>query len=271
MARTTPWSSTERSTRVEERQGEPLTLEPGASCTSYRRLPSLDYALSTLIQDACLEIPSNTTVQVREGATLVIAATHSLRIGKNVQLDAKGAGGHRGRRSAFATVQREIASDAEIQALCVERGNQCACPSPALAAIQGSPGEPGEPGGRVRIIVGTLQLADKLNGFASDFSGGEGGPPGDSGSQECRRGQVRCSSPSCSAGATFGTPGQSGELVMAVAGGTSAASLARLSARTTPASALIMADVGPSIFQRVVELDQEARQRGWQRRAGRTY
>jgi hypothetical protein len=266
---TTPWSSGERSTRVEERQGDPLGMEPGAHCTEYRRLPSLSYAVSTLIQDSCLELPNDTTVEVRDGATLVIVATHGLLVGKNVRLDGRGAGGHRGRRSTFASVQREVGSDAEIQALCIAQGNRCTCSSDSRAEIQGRPGEAGAPGGSVRIIVGQLVLSDKLNGFASDLSGGQGGPPGDSGSQECRRGEIRCSSPPCSAGTTFGAPGPAGTLSLAVAAGASTESLARLQAHALPAGSLTVADVGASLEQRALELDQEARQKGWQRRAGR--
>jgi hypothetical protein len=266
---TTPWTSGERSTRVEERQGDPLGMEPGAHCTEYRRLPSLTYAISTLIQDSCLEIPSDTTVEVRDGATLVIVATNGLLVGKNVRLDGRGAGGHRGRRSAFASIQREVGSDAEIQALCVVQGNRCTCSSDSREEIQGRPGEAGAPGGSVRIIASQLVLSDKLNGFASDLSGGQGGPPGDSGSQECRRGEVHCSSPPCSAGTTFGAPGPPGELILAVGAGTSAESLARLQARARPVGSLTITDGGASLQQRALELDQEARQKGWQRRAGR--
>jgi hypothetical protein len=270
LASATPWPSGERSTRVEERQGDPLSMEPGERCVTYRRLPSLSYGLSTLVQDACIEIPNDATLEVHDGATLVIVATNGLRVGKNVRLNARGSGGHRGRRSAYANLRREIGSDAEIQALCVEHGNRCTCPTTSPEAILGQPGEAGSPGGNVRLFVGQLLLSDGLNGFVSDLSGGQGGPPGDSGTQECQRGEVRCSSPACSAGSTFGAPGPAGSLIVAIAGGATGVPIARLSARTTPSGALIVAEVGPSLLQRAVELDQEAMQKGWQRRAGRT-
>lgn len=270
MTGATPWSSGERSTRVEERQGDPVSMLPGERCTAYRRLPGSSYAVSTVIQDACLEIPSDTIVEVRDGATLVIVATNSLKIGKDVQLNARGAGGHRGRRSPFANVERQVDSEAEIRALCIEHGNRCTCPAPLPEAIQGKSGEAGSPGGNVRIVAGQLLLTEKLNIFASDVSGGPGGPPGDSGTQECRRGEVRCSSPACSGGAVFGTPGPAGNLTVEIGSGMSATSIAQLKAHTTPASALIVADLGPSILERAVELDREAMQKGWQRRAGRT-
>lgn len=269
-AATTPWSSTERSTRVDERQGEPLHMNPGERCTSYRLLPSLSYSVSTLIQDACLDIPSGTSVDVRGGATLVIVATNGLRVGTGVKLNARGASGRRGARAPFANVRRDIDSDAEIKALCVDRGNQCTCPATSLEAIQGRPGQAGSPGGSLQLVAGELTLLDKLNGFASDVSGGAGGPPGDSGTQECRRGELRCSSPACSAGEAFGAPGLAGTLVLAVAGSTNAAGLARSSARAVPAGALTVTEVGPSLLERGAELDREAMQKGWQRLAGRT-
>jgi hypothetical protein len=244
-------------------------METGAHCSEYRQLPSLSYATSTLIQDACLEIPNDATLEVHDGATLVIVATNGLLIGKNVRLDGRGAGGHRGRRAPFANVERDLGSDAEIQSLCITQGNRCACPSVPLETIQGRSGEAGMPGGIVRIIVAQLVLSDKLNGFAIDVTGGQGGPPGDSGTQECRYGNIHCSSPPCSAGATFGAPGQAGQLLLAIPGGASAAPLAGLNARTIPAGALLVTDVGTSLEQRALELDQEARQKGWQRRVGR--
>jgi hypothetical protein len=56
---------------------------------------------------------------------------------------------------------------------------------------------------------------------------------------------------------------------VAVAGGATTESLARLQARALPVGALTVVDVGASLEQRALELDQEARQKGWQRRAGR--
>jgi hypothetical protein len=244
-------------------------MKEGAHCQIYRELPSLRYSVSTLVQDACLEIPSGSLVEVTGGVTLVIVATHGLRLGKGVRFNAKGAGGHRGARAPFASVRREIETDAEIKALCVDRGNQCVCPTTdraSLAAIRGEAGEPGSPGGNIHVVTAALVTT---TGFASDVSGGVGGPPGDSGTQECARGEVRCSSPACSAGAGFGRPGTPGKVTVAIGGGSSEASIAWTSARTTPPGALSVGVVGPSILQRAVELDNEAVQKGFQRRSGR--
>lgn len=261
-----------RTTWIEERQGEPVSMKPGARCQVYRQLPSLHFSANTLVQDACLEIPSGTTVEVRASTTLVIVATNGLRLGKDVTFNARGAGGRRGARAPFASVRREIETDAEIKALCVDRGNQCACPTPipaSLEAIRGRAGEAGSPGGSVHVIAAELTSPGKLTGFASDVSGGVGGPPGDSGTQECSRGEVRCSSPACSAGAGFGVPGSPGKVIVTIGGSAGAASIAWMSAHTTPVGALTAGELGSSFLQRAAELDDEAVQKGWQRRSGR--
>jgi hypothetical protein len=129
---TDPWASMERSRLVDEMEGEPVRLQPGARCTVYRKLPSASYGVSTLVRDACLEIPSGTIIEVREGALLVVLATNGLRVGRGVRLNAKGASGRRGARAPFANVRREIATDAEIKALCVDDGNRCDCPTTSL-------------------------------------------------------------------------------------------------------------------------------------------
>lgn len=265
----TPWRALERASRIEERQGTPLALEPGARCKSYRQLPALSYTASTLVQDACLEIPSRTTIEARDGATVVIVATHGLRLGNDVVLSAKGAGGRRGARAPFASTRREVGSDAEIRAVCVERGNQCACPSASAPMIQGQPGEPGASGGSIHLFAGELVLTSKLARVTSDVSGGPGGPPGDSGVQECARGEIRCSSQPCSTGVGFGASGPPGRIVVGISGSASAQVTAWMSAHTTPASALTVVDPGGSLLKRAVELDDEAVQKGWQRRAGR--
>ena len=245
-------------------------MKPGARCKVYRQLPALNYATSTLVVDACLDIPSRTTVEVRDGATLVIVATNGLRLGSDIILNARGLGGRRGARAPFASVRREIDSDVEIKAVCVDRGNQCACPTTSLAAIQGQAGQAGSPGGSVHLFAAELLLTSKVAGVASDVSGGPGGPPGDSGTQECVRGEVRCSSPVCSAGVGFGLPGLPGKIVVSVPGETNAAAIAWMSAHTVPPGALTVADPVASLQKRAAELDDEAVQKGWQRRAGRT-
>lgn len=243
-------------------------LPPGARCAVYRPLPALSYAASTLVRDACLEIPSRTAVEVQEGATLIILATHGLRLGNDVVLSAKGSGGRRGGRAPFASARREVASDAEIRAVCLDGGNRCACPTTPLAAISGQPGLPGAPGGSIQLLATALTFTGKVVRVTSDVSGGPGGPPGDSGSQECARGEVRCSSGPCAAGAGFGAVGLPGKVVVGISGGASATAMAWMTAHTTPQSALAVFDPGPSLLERAAELDDEAMQKGWQRRAG---
>lgn len=266
----TPWPAIARSTLIEERQGQPVNMKEGVRCQVYRELPSLRYSENTLVQDACLAIPGGALVEVAGGVTLVIVATNGLRLGKDVTFDAKGASGRRGARAPFASIRRQIGTEAEINALCVDRGNQCECPTPAMAsldAIRGRAGEQGSPGGSIHIVVGALVT---LTGFASDVSGGVGGPPGDSGTQECARGDVRCTSPACSAGAGFGPAGPPGKVVLSIGGVASAAATAWTIAHTTPSGALSVVEPGPSLLERAAELDNEAVQRGFQRRSGRT-
>src|SRR6185369_12517533 len=101
--------------------------------------------VSTLIRDACIEIPNDTTVAVREGATLAIVATNGLLVGRNVTFAAKGTGGLRGDRAEFASVSWNPSTDAEIRAVCTDHGNQCPCPSDesSLASIRGHAGHAG--------------------------------------------------------------------------------------------------------------------------------
>lgn len=265
----TPWTHMARPSVIEERQGDPITMAEGERCEVYRRLPALRYVVSTLIQDACLEIPSGTIVEVAGGVTLVIVATNGLRLGQSVTFNAKGAGGRRGARAPFASVRREVETDAEIRTLCVDRGNQCECPSAASAsqdAIRGRIGEQGSAGGNIYVVAAALATPA---GFSSNVSGGVGGPPGDSGTHECVRGDVRCSSPVCSAGASFGAPGSPGQVLLTLAGSTSAAAIAWTRAHTTPPGVLSVAELGSSILERARELDNDAVQKGFQRRSGR--
>lgn len=119
------------------------------------------------------------------------------------------------------------------------------------------------------MFAGELVLTSRLARVTSDVSGGPGGPPGDSGVQECVRGEIRCSSQPCSSGVGFGASGPPGRIVVGIAGSAGALLTEWMSAHTTPASALTVVDPGASLLKRAAELDDEAVQKGWQRRAGR--
>jgi hypothetical protein len=267
-----PWSVEAQPTRVPEFQGKSVTLPKGAPCTVFRGLPSLTYAVNTLVEDACLRIPSGTTIEVREGATLAIVATSELYIGKDVVFDAKGSRGRRGERAEFSTIRRVAASEAEIQALCVEQGNRCLCPtdSAALATIRGKAGSPGTPGGTVRLIARTLVSPSRLGGLRIDTSGGLGGPPGDSGTQECERGQLHCSSEVCSAGAPTAPTGPRGAVLVAIGAAGFAAARERIAASVGEVRAedAIALGAGTDVTASVAEIDALAVQKGWGRRSG---
>jgi hypothetical protein len=109
-----------------------------------------------------------------------------------------------------------------------------------------------------------------LAGFSTDVSGGVGGPPGDSGTQVCTRGDARCSSPACSANASFGQSGASGQVMLTLGGSSAAKSVAWIGEHTTPAGVLTVVALQASLAERGAELEANAVQQGWQRRAGRT-
>ncbi|HTA91329.1 MAG TPA: hypothetical protein VK745_17205 [Polyangiaceae bacterium] len=266
------WSSMPPSSEVVAVEGKPAVMALGAPCKTFRRLPASPYLKDTLIVDACLEIPSNTTVEVHDGVTLAIVATNGLLLGRNVVFSASGSGGRRGARAQFASIPFNPSTDAEIQALCVERGNQCACPNggASLPSIRGQSGGGGSPGGSVRLIASELISPSKLSGFGVDVSGGAGGPQGESGTQECARGSIRRSSPACAAGLSSGSAGATGQLFVALGGSNGAASMQRMKAATVPAdpSAAAFLDLGASLTDRISELNAEALQKGWQRRSG---
>jgi hypothetical protein len=235
-------------------------------------LPSQTYTTSTLIKDACLKIPSGTTIEVRDGATLAIVATSELFIGKNVVFDAKGTRGRRGDRAEFAAVGYVAASDAEIQALCVNHGNRCPCPNKpdALAPIRGQAGSGGSAGGSIHLVAGQLVSPSRLAGFSIDTSGGPGGPPGDSGSQQCLRGELRCSSEVCSSGVVAGATGPKGSVFFAMGGAVAAAVRERVTASFGAVAPEDEIALGSSadVAGKVSALDALAIEMGWARRSG---
>jgi len=271
-ARGVAWSASAQPQQVPEFQGTPLSLPPGARCATFRNLPSTTYSTNTLVKDACLRIPDGTTIEVRAGTTLVIVATTELYVGKNVVFDAKGSRGNRGERARFASISHAAASEVEIRELCVEHGNRCACPSDAasLSSIQGHAGADGTAGGVIRLIAGALVSPSRLTGFAIDVSGGFGGPPGDSGSQECSRGELRCSSAACAGGVLAGANGPRGGVFLAVGGALPGATVERLKASVGRADSDGSVALGSeaNVSAHVAEVDTEAIQKGWQRHAG---
>ncbi len=266
------WNVQARPERVPEFQGKSVTLPKGVRCTVFRGLPSLTYTTSTLIKDACLRIPSGTTIEVHNGATLAIVATTELFIGKNVTFDGKGSRGRRGERAEFATFSYVAATDAEIQTLCVAHGNRCPCPTDgdAIATMRGKAGGGGTPGGSVHLIAGSLGSPSGLAGLRIDTSGGLGGPPGDSATRQCERGELRCSSEVCSAGAASGATGPRGVVFLSMGGTVAAAARERVTAALgtlAPEDAIALGP-GTDVAAQVAELDALAIQQGWERRSG---
>lgn len=267
-----PWTAVAQTTVVPEMRGNPLRLPPGERCKTFRSLPTLSYGVDTLVEDGCLKIPNDTVIEVKNGATLAIVATSGLSVGKNVRFDARGARGLRGGRAAFSSLRYSPATDVEIQALCVDHGNHCACPGSEseLALIRGQAGSTGSPGGEVRLLAEELVSPSKLEGFAIDVSGGDGGPPGDSGRQECWRGTFRCSSGTCSTGAVFGAVGANGKVFVALGGAVNSSAIERIKKVLGPADGndAMLVGRGVTIAEQADALDAEAIQQGWQRRAG---
>ncbi len=266
------WKTDARSAFVPEIQGAPVKMAGGEHCKTFRRLPTLRFTEDTLISDACLMIPDNTIIGVRDGVTLAIVATNGLSLGKNVIFDARGTRGRRGKRATFASIAFNPPTDREIQALCVDDGNRCACPTAegSLAAIRGHTGENGSPGGKLLLVAAELLSPSKLSGFGIDVSGGSGGPPGESGINECARGSVRCASPACSAGVEFGATGTNGNAVVAIGGAMPAEATERIKAASVrPESTTLVFDAPAGTFPtKAAELDRRAVVEGWQRRAG---
>jgi hypothetical protein len=229
------------------------------------------YTLSTLVRDACIEIPSNTTVAVLEGATLAIVATNGLLLGRNVTFAARGTGGRRGDRADFASISWSPGTDSEIRAVCVDHGDQCRCPSTesSLAPIRGHAGQGGTAGGSLTLVAGELISPSKLSGFGIDVSGGAGGPPGDSGAEECVRGQLRCLSPACSAGVLPGAKGSDGDVFLSLGGPKSDPTIDRMRAATVPAGVTTTAKVdGVTTLADGAALVDQAIHDGWERRSG---
>ncbi|HEX2732019.1 MAG TPA: hypothetical protein VHM70_10445 [Polyangiaceae bacterium] len=269
---TEAWGSAPRASLVPEMRGKPVAMNSGEPCKTYRSLPSLHYSDDTLVQDACLAIPNDTKIEVRAGATLAIVATNGLMLGRNVVFDAVGARGHRGGRAPFASLSFDANSDAEIRSLCLDHGNQCACPSDAssLGAIRGHTGEAGSAGGSVRLIAGSLILPSKLTGLAIDVSGGMGGPAGESGTRRCVRGDLGCSSPVCSAGVLGGASGNAGNVSVVLGQAPSMEVAKHLSGATIPsdAAAPLIVESSSALLERTADLNRLALQEGWQRTAG---
>jgi hypothetical protein len=253
-------------------RGKPVIMAAGKRCVRFRTLPALEFLHDTLIQDACLEIPDNTTIVVPSGLSLGIVATNGMRLGKNIRFSAKGAQGHRGERADFGSITFSPRSDVEIQAACVDNGNRCSCPTDdsSAAAIRGHDGRSGAPGGFVSLVIGSLVSPGELTGLEIDVSGGRGGPPGESGRQDCRRGNIQCSSESCSDGAKSGQRGADGYAYVAL-GGTRAEKLLRIiGAATTPATAVTAIPIATNAVMEAEAsaLNDKAYQNDWDRLSG---
>lgn len=263
---------TQAETRQPAVSGIPKSMELGQRCVTFRTLPILEFHRNTLILDACLEIPSNTTIVVQSGVTLGIVAVNGLRVGRNVKFRATGLQGARGNRADFGTVTYTPDTDAQINAACVDDGNRCACPvdTSNASAILGHAGGNGSAGGSVRLVVGNLVAPAQLAGLKFDVSGGRGGPPGESGRQNCMRGNTQCISQSCSAGASNGTQGVSGSVFVALAGSQREKLLQLFGAACSPSDAATFVPIASNevLQTEVSALNDTAYRNDWDRRSG---
>lgn len=269
-----PWLTQEAPRIGPTINGEPVAMAPGKHCLKFRTLPALEFHRNTLIRDACLEIPSNTTIILQSGLFLGIVATNGLRLGKNIKVSANGSQGMRGQRADFGSVNYTPNSDVEVQATCVDNGNRCSCPaggSLSAASLRGHAGGSGTPGGFVSLVIGELVSSGELVGLDIDVGGGRGGPPGESGKQVCRRGEVQCSSQPCSDGVTNGSSGAHGHVYVAL-GGSNAAKLLRIvSAATMPSNAITTIPITSkeALQAEATALSDKAYQNDWDQRSGR--
>jgi len=268
-----PWASRSQVRQSAAITGNPVAMTFGARCVHFRSLPGVEFRRNTLIQDACIEIPSGTTIVVQSGATLGIVATNGLRVGRNVKFSAKGIQGARGERADFGAISFSPDTDVEINAACVDNGNRCSCPTNNLSAtaIRGHSGASGTPGGALRLVIGALVSPNQLSGFEIDVTGGRGGPPGESGRQECSRGAIKCSSENCSNGASSGGQGEHGSIYIALGGGRPDKLLRALNEACTPLSVVAVIPIASKLAldAEVRAINDQAYQNDWDRRAGR--
>lgn len=267
-----PWGTQPPSRTAASISGKPSSMTLGARCTTFRSLPGTEFYHSTLVQDACLDIPSNTTIVVQSGATLGIIATNGLRIGRNVRFDAKGTQGVRGERAKFGALTFTPNSDAQIYAACVENGNRCRCPvdNSNAMAIRGHIGGAGSAGGGVILVASTLVSSEQLQGLDINVTGGRGGPAGESGHMDCSRGAIKCSSESCTDGATSGAQGAFGRVYVALGGANREKHLRNFgkSCEPTEAAQFVSLTSEAALQTEVRTLNDTAYQNDWDRRSG---
>jgi hypothetical protein len=156
--------------------------------------------------------------------------------------------------------------------VCVDNGNRCRCPAgdSNTKGIRGHRGANGSAGGFLRLVLGDLVSPGRLAGLGIDVNGGRGGPPGESGRQDCRRGSIQCSSNTCSDGTSNGTQGADGSVYVALAGAKSEEQLRLLGSATVPSDAVTAIPI-PSVAAMQTEvkaLQDKAYLNGWDRRSG---
>jgi hypothetical protein len=267
-----PWRSQAEPRLAAVISGKPVSMTFGQPCVKFRTLPQLEFRRDTLIKDACLEIPNDTTITVQSRTNLGIIATNGFKLGRNVRIIAKGTQGMRGERSDFESVTFTPKSDVEINATCVNDGNRCTCPGDDsnARAIRGHAGANGSGGGFLHLVLGALVSPSQLAGLGIDVNGGRGGPPGESGSRNCRRGNIQCSSNTCSEGTSNGSQGVDGSVYVALGGAKPDEFLRMLGAATMPLDKVTAIPI-PSVAAMQAEiatLDDRAYLNDWDRRSG---
>ena len=120
------------------------------------------------------------------------------------------------------------------------------------------------------LVIGALVSPGELSGLEIDVSGGRGGPPGESGRQDCKRGNIQCSSEICSDGTKSGQPGADGHVYVALGGAKSNKLLKAVGAATLPATAVTIVPIATSALLQTESraLNDLAYQNDWDRRSG---
>lgn len=192
-------------------------------CTSWWKLSTRTAAQNLRVDHDCIEILSNTTLTIENGATLMIIASRGLIVGKNVRIVANGRSGEKGPKSRSTHTRAGFDNF---------NGN-CRCVANAdFPELRGGRGGPGGNGGTVQILARNATIAPD---FALSVAGGTPGPEGDGGTVGCydKGGSGRESASNVCPGGGPGSPGKIGVVDLWPSGAGSELALAAMSKAVT--------------------------------------